>query len=310
LKTLRELGHELRVGKTCTVAHGASTLSPKEIADELHTALEDPEVDGVIAAVGGWTLITVLSHVDLDRVAAARKPLIGYSDLSTLLNAVSSRTGLVTFLGPMVLSEWGEAGGPWTLTRASFEMMLFGLPTEEVVLPQATSWSDEPQRWESDHERPRAVKSGGDVPRVLAAGEVTGVLCGGSLLALELLVGTPYWRVPSEALIVLDAESIAPDELWARLFHLVAAGTFDGARGVVLGRLARPRPTASGFADFDAVVRSTLPESLPVAAGFDIGHAEPMLTLPLGATARLRCPAEGVPALSLLPVREMPNPAC
>ncbi|ONI91301.1 hypothetical protein ALI22I_09585 [Saccharothrix sp. ALI-22-I] len=301
IEALRSDGFAVRVTASCRTAWDVSTGTPAVLAAELHEQLQDPECDAVVAAVGGWTLLNVLPHLDFDLIAAAGKPLVGYSDLSVLVNLVGNRAGLVAFHGPMVLSEWGEADGPTAMTRNGFRSVLgLGGPWERHVVAHSVEWSDELLWWDRDDVRPRELRTGGEALRVVqgASDEVVeGVLWGGSLLALALTLGTPWWVPPGEAILFLEAEAIAPDEFAARLGQLRMAGVFDRAMALVLGRIGRPRPTASGYTDYDQVVRRIVPAGLPVVAGYDLGHSTPMVTLPVGGRARL---AMSEPELILL----------
>ena len=121
--------------------------------------------------------------------------------------------------------------------------------------------------------------------RVIRGGVGHGRLWGGSLIAMEALIGSPYWRAPGEAVVFLEVEAMAPDELWCRLEHLRLAGAFDDATAVVFGKVSRPTPTASGYSDYDDILGRVVPTDIPVLAGVDLGHTEPMYTLPVGADA-------------------------
>ncbi|MEU3294394.1 LD-carboxypeptidase [Streptomyces longwoodensis] len=300
LDALRARGYQVEQGASCAASTGPGTLSPRELAEELVVLLES--CDAVVAAVGGWTLTPVLPHIDWDRVGRAGKPLVGYSDVTSVLNLTAERAGLVAFHGPMVISEWGEAGGPWPYTVEEFDTVTgAGCDWREHSIRPAGSWSDERLFWDREDVRRRTGNSGDQPVRTVAPGSARGPLWGGSLVVLSLLAGTPLWPEPVDGSVVfLEAEGIAPDELWARLEQFRLAGVLRRAGGVVLGKIGNPSCTASGYADFDAVVRSCVPDGLPVVAGFDLGHADPMCTLPVGATARLECPADGSPGLVLL----------
>ncbi|MFF4704392.1 S66 peptidase family protein [Streptomyces sp. NPDC001288] len=303
VRALEDEGFAVRPLSSCAAAEGVSTRDPATLAAELHRALEDPTCDGVIAAVGGWTLINVLPHIDWRLVSAARKPLIGYSDLTSLLNTTARKADLVAFHGPMVISEWGEAGGAWEYTREEFRAVA-GLngPWDRRTLTGPDSWSDEVLWWDKEDDRPRAPRAGGEPVRAVRAGttEAEGVLWGGSLAVLSLTLGTPYADPPEDSLVFLETEGVAPDEFAARLGQLRHAGVFDRAVGLLVGRIGRPQRCLSGFADYDQVLRDVVPAHLPIAAGYAFGHSTPMATVPVGARARLLCTEEDTPRLTLL----------
>ncbi|MFJ9762450.1 LD-carboxypeptidase [Streptomyces erythrochromogenes] len=304
VRALQDDGFTVRTLPSCSAAEGVSTLAPVELAAELHRELRNPECDAVVAAVGGWTLIGVLPHLDWDLIGEAAKPLIGYSDITALLNVVAARSGLVSFHGPMVISEWGEAGGPWGYTRDEFRTVT-SLPASggEHVIEAPAEWSDELLWWDKEDTRRRAPGTGGERIRCLRASDAPaeGPLWGGNLAVLSLLAGTAYLEQPEDCLVFLEVEAVAPDELAARLWQLRMAGVFERAAGLVVSRIGRARVCLSGFADFDQVIRTIVPEHLPVAAGYDLGHSEPMTTLPVGGRARLECVDGAEPRLAILP---------
>ncbi|MFE0524953.1 LD-carboxypeptidase [Streptomyces sp. NPDC058954] len=299
LAALRARGHRVVVGASCRAAQGAGTLPPQALAEELHTLLE--ETDGVIAAVGGWTMTPVLSHLDFGHIARAGKPVIGYSDLTSLVNLIPRRSGLVAFHGPMVISEWGEAEGPWELTAAEFGHVLDDEHDwTRRELGAAHEWSDENLFWDREDVRRRRGNSGEQPPRTLNAGEAAGPLWGGSLIVLGLLLGTDLWPEPAPgSLVFLEADGMPVDELWARLEQFRLAGVFDRAAGVIMSKIGNPQASPSGYTGYDEVLRGCLPPGLPAAAGFDLGHADPMHTLPVGGQARLTCPDDAPPLLHL-----------
>jgi putative carboxypeptidase VC_A0337 len=250
-----------------------------------------------MAAVGGWTLLTVLPEIDLGLVANARKPIIGYSDLTCLLNYVTSRTGLVTYYGPMVLSELGEWGGCYRFTTDEFLKRITSdalTPRAEQLVPTSPMWTDELLFWDRDDRRPRELSKASQPIRVLRSGEGSGRLFGGSLLSLGLTIGTPYFPDLTGSIVCLEIDGMAPDQLHARVSQLSFAGAFADVRGVVVGRISRPHGTANGYLNYDEALLDAIPHGVPVVAGADIGHADPMLTLPLGSRSQLAATSNGV----------------
>ncbi|HSH12551.1 MAG TPA: LD-carboxypeptidase, partial [Desulfurivibrionaceae bacterium] len=61
-----------------------------------------PEVQAVLAVRGGYGCLRLLPLLDLKLLAAAPKLLIGFSDLTVLLNELSQRLELITWHAPML----------------------------------------------------------------------------------------------------------------------------------------------------------------------------------------------------------------
>src|SRR5262245_40240029 len=94
----------------------------------------DPDIRGLIGVRGGYGSAQILPLLDVEEARAARKPFVGYSDLTSILNFLTGCCGLVAFHGPMLdrrLSR-GEAG----YDRRSFIAALCNrMPLGELAAP-------------------------------------------------------------------------------------------------------------------------------------------------------------------------------
>jgi muramoyltetrapeptide carboxypeptidase len=238
--------------------------SAKSRADELHAAFEDPQVAGVFCARGGAGAMELLAHLQPLLFRRNPKAFVGYSD-ATVLHSFLGRLGLVTFHGPMVAVELASDGCDASSLR-------------------------------------RALCDGGapwplDAPgmRVLRAGEARGRLRGGCLSLLAAASGTPWEMNPPDpaesAILVIEDRAEPAYRLHRMLTQLVQAGALRGVGGVVFGEMGGCAPAAEDGYSLDDVLLDALEGFRgPVALGLPCGHSPtPMLTLPLGAPARLRC---------------------
>lgn len=109
-----------------------STSIAARLAD-LHDAFADPDVAGIITAIGGYNANQLLPHIDWDLIRANPKVFCGYSDITALQNAMLAKAGLVTYSGP----HWsafgmrdgaGTAGGPTVGGNLCTFSMLPGTP--------------------------------------------------------------------------------------------------------------------------------------------------------------------------------------
>src|SRR5450631_976420 len=78
---------------------------------DLHTAFADPEVAGILCSRGGYGSNYLLEGLDLELVRANPKPLLGYSDLTTLQTWMLDQVGLVAFQGPMLSGDFARENG-------------------------------------------------------------------------------------------------------------------------------------------------------------------------------------------------------
>src|SRR5262249_17345114 len=98
--TTYDLG--LKVGSNVRACEGYMAGTVKERLDDLHAMYRDPEVQWVIASRGGRSANRLLVGLDFDLVNRSKKPLIGFSDITILLNALYKRNDQVQIHGPMI----------------------------------------------------------------------------------------------------------------------------------------------------------------------------------------------------------------
>src|SRR5258708_4318239 len=100
---------------------------------ELEETLQRSDIAALICARGGYGSNYLLQPVDFRKFTDHPKVLLGCSDITTLLTAITDRTGLVTFHGPMVAKDIAAADGMdvacFMITRCPASSTLFPSPT-------------------------------------------------------------------------------------------------------------------------------------------------------------------------------------
>ncbi|MCG7522904.1 LD-carboxypeptidase [Streptomyces sp. OfavH-34-F] len=122
LERLRAHGFEPVLAPHAATSHGYRAATETQLADDFHALISDPEIDTVLCAGGGKSANRLLRNLDYRLIAEHPKPIVGVSDPSLLLNAITSRTGLITFHGPAVLREGG------LVEEAEFDVLLARRP--------------------------------------------------------------------------------------------------------------------------------------------------------------------------------------
>jgi muramoyltetrapeptide carboxypeptidase len=253
VQALRTIGFQTVVPDHLLAPQGFLAGSDAHRAGVLNRLFADPGIDAVMCARGGYGSLRILPLVDYDRLAAAPKVLVGFSDISALLTAVLSRCRLVVFHGPVVT----------TLADAPGETL------EGLRAAVAT-------------DRPVVVQSEGAI--ALREGTASGPVCGGNLTTLCHLLGTPFAPHFRNRIVFLEDRGEAPYRIDRMLMHMRTAGCFNGIKGLVLGSFDGCGPLSEILAIVADVLQGI---EVPILAGVDAGHGEPNLTLPLGARAVL-----------------------
>lgn len=224
-------------------------------------ALEAPDVSGIIAARGGYGSIQMLPFLDAALVRAARKPVVGYSDVTSILAFVSCRAGTVCFHGPHVAGglSLGEEG----YDRRSFVGVLCGgQPLGELTAPGLEA---------------------------IRRGQAAGPLYGGNLTVLASSLATPFaFDPPPGHVLFLDEVGERPYRIDRLLTQFRLAGLLARAAAVVFGEL--PGCDEPGGTPAARAVVADLMRDFPgpVLVGFPSGHTRgPAITLPLGVEVRV-----------------------
>jgi muramoyltetrapeptide carboxypeptidase LdcA involved in peptidoglycan recycling len=267
--------------------------NPQARADDLHWALTNEDVAGIVTTIGGDDSIRTVPYLDLDLIAANPKVFMGFSD-TTVQHLVNRRAGIATFYGPSLLAGLAENGGIHPFVESSVRTALFS--TEPFELEAATEYTEEFLDW-SDAALGKQRRRWWPNPGwawLQGDSAVEGELVGGNAEILEMSKGTPIWPTAQTwhgAVLLLETseESPPPSNVGHWLQNYAAAGILEHLGALLIAR-------ADGYSQQQtfqlwATVQRALAESgrpdLPVVANLDHGHTSPMGVLPLGCRARV-----------------------
>lgn len=265
---LADLGHSVVLGSGVQHAWRYFAGTDDQRLDDLHGLIDDPSVEMVIAARGGYGLTRLLPRIDWNRVAASGKLFVGFSDFTAFNMAAFACANLVTMHGPMLAVDFGRKDLD-SFTQQHFWMSV-SRPAHRI--------DDIP----SEH---------GYAPR-----RIDGTLWGGNLSLLAHLVGTPYFPAIDDGILYVEEiaeEPYAVERLFMQLYH---AGVLGRQKAIVLGDFSDCVPTNPlryPYAMVEVVdtLRNLL--SVPVLTDLPFGHIPRKVTLPFGAPGTLALNAGG-----------------
>lgn len=254
LEALSSLAPEvrLRLDDEVTARQGYLAGGDADRAGHLSRLMSDPEVGLVLCARGGFGASRLLPLLDLPALASSQTCLVGFSDVTSLLNPLASH-GLVTLHGPVVTQ----------LPRLEHESRR---ELAELLAGQAP--------W------PSRLFGQGLVP-----GQAQGPLLGGNLTMLCHLLGTPYLPSLDGALLFIEEVNEEPYRLDRLLTQLELAGVFDQVAGVAVGSLSALDEDPPQLSEVATRRLSRL--ARPVVMGLPFGHGPRNRLLPVGALARI-----------------------
>ncbi len=266
-KELIRLG--FRVGQQVAMTPEGYYAGPsRDRRNEFVNALDHPHVDALVATRGGYGSVYLLEE-GLPDVLPAVKPMIGFSDLTTLQIYLWQRHRWTGFYGPML------AAG---LNYGANEPRGYDLPSFLSALNSVRDgWS---------------IQLHGEA---LKSGISEGILLGGALTLVEATFGTPWELATDGAILILEDRAMKPYQIDRVLMHLKHAGKFKNIRGFVLGDFPGCEAPVAGSPTVRDVCDKILgPLGVPIVYGAPVGHTiRPMVTIPLGVRARLTAEGEG-----------------
>jgi len=293
IKFFKSLGFEIKEFHTTRKLHGWSAAPAEERAMDLIRAFEDPSIKAIICTIGGLTSNQLLKYIDFTAIKKNPKIFCGYSDISVLHYAFYTKTRLVTFYGPAAMTQFGEYPKPLKYTiDYFFKAVTIDKPIGRII--PSKEWTDEFLDWskKTDLYGPRTLKQNKGF-EWLTDGKATGPIIGGCISSLIHLRGTEYWPNHKNKILFLeipegqDTKKGQPlPYIDAYLTDFELSGVFDEISGLIFGR-------PYSYTEKDKIklkeILYALAEkySFPILFGADIGHTDPMITIPIGVNVTL-----------------------
>ena len=258
-KSFEGQGFRVMHGNTLTQKFGYLAGTDQYRANELTELFENKEVQGIIAMRGGWGCARLLPYMEFNKIKNNPKIFSGFSDISSLLLAIYSKTGLVTFHGPV---------GNSTLDGFTMENFLRIVKDGEALQMQQPT---------------------NDQLNVISAGKASGKLFGGNLSVWCSMIGTGYLPDVSGSILFFEETEEEPYRMDRMLTQLEITGTFSKAKGIIFGKCTKceaEEPEKSFTLD-EVYKQKFKNSSVPVVTGFNFGHTKDKFTFPIGVDATL-----------------------
>lgn len=294
VNALEEMGLRTRITQNALKITDYTAGSPKERADDINDCFKDKNIKAIISFIGGNHSNQTLKYIDFNLVKENPKIFLGYSDATVLHFAFLTQASLVTFYGPAALTQFAENPQILSYTREYLEKTLFA-SNEKITIQPSMEWTDEILDWfeKEDLKRPRTMKKNNGW-QWLKKGAAEGPILGGCISSMLHLMGTKYWPDFSGAILFWEIPESSADftkgrsleDIDAYLTDLELSGVFKQIKGMIIGR-------AFGYTDeqivklVELIKQRTSDYAFPILYNVDIGHTDPMITVPLGINAKI-----------------------
>jgi muramoyltetrapeptide carboxypeptidase len=218
--------------------------NPKERAHQLNEAFKSG--GNIFSVMGGMGAVHILKYLDLDLISESDSILIGYSDLTILLNFLNESLGKRCLHGPNLGKDIKE----------------FDKKTIICLFDAINKKNYQVRIKEKD---------------IVVSGKSKAKICGGNLALIQRSLATPYEIDTDNKIIFMEAVDKDPQWVFDTFWQLKLAGKFDNVKGVILGHFTRcgeniDKYLKEFFKDFKC----------PIIMNQPIGHEEPNLTISIG----------------------------
>lgn len=280
--TLEDMGFKVTLAKniynTEFEEYGCSSIEDR--IEDLHDAFKDKNVKAILTIIGGFNVNQILDYIDYDLIKNNPKIICGYSDITALLEAITTKTGLITYYGPHFSTFGIKLGNEYTIDY--FKKLL--VENGSVEVKASDKWSND--LWFLDQNKREFENNNG--LEVINYGSGAGTIIGGNLCTLNLLQGTSYMPKANDVILFIEDDG-ENHETFTKTFDrdiesLLQCLGKENIKGIVVGRAEK-----NCHMNYDKwkMIFATKKElkDIPIVINADFGHTNPMMTIPLGGQA-------------------------
>ena len=221
---------------SCLFGHGTVfSGTPKQRANELMRLFADPEIEEIYDISGGDVANQILDDLDYAAIAESKAIFWGYSDLTTVLNAIYTMTGKASALYQAKHLASGDATG---LQQRRFQNR------DELFRPSFN---------------------------FVQGNTIQGVVVGGNIRCFLKLAGTRYFPDLQGKVLLLEAYGGEVPQMATYLAQLKQLGAFEKVSGILLGTFTAMEKNHCS-PDMLTMVREYAHPETPIAVTREIGH--------------------------------------
>jgi len=235
-------------------------------AKERAKALMDFYIDGEIQAIfdisGGDVANEILPYLDFDTIRNSGKRFWGYSDLTTILNAIYAKTGCASVLYQVKNLVWHDS----KRQIADFE---------SIVIEK----EDEKQSVKDKEIQKSSLFS--PEYKFVQKESMEGIVVGGNIRCLLKLAGTPYWPDMDQKILLLESLGGEVPQMVTYLNQLKQIGVFEKINGILLGTFTTMEKNQCQ-PDIVSLVKEYAGTEVPIAVTKEIGHGKDSKAIVIG----------------------------
>lgn len=257
IKLLENNGYIVRIGKYALNNEYGYSASPESKAKDINEMFADDKIKMLFCATGGFNSNSLFDYLDYELIKNNPKIICGFSDSTSLLNAIHEKTELVTFHGPTLksLTTWEtDYGFKEIIKRFEKQSLELGTPEDEYI----------------------TVKEG----------FCEGKLVGGNLSLISKMVCGKYSvNFKNKILFIEDLGLESPEGMISNyLYYMKQNEVFDNISGIWIGNYE----VESGIGLEDIILQVLGNKyDFPIIKSNNFGHTDKKTVIPIGTMARI-----------------------
>ena len=265
MNAMKQLGIVLEIGNTIKnykVDYRYFSAPDEVRLKEFMHYIERPDIDAIMTVRGGYGVMRILDKLDFGQICRNPKIIIGFSDITALLNAIYKKCNIVTFHGPVGVSSFN------TFSTNSFKEILFSNGNFKPILYKDSNI------------------------RTLIPGKATGRLVGGNLTMLASTLGSPYEIDTEGSILFFEEVSEDPYKLDRMLTQLEISNKLQKCSGIMFGSYPTLDKKYYFYPNLSYTAREVIESRLkklniPTIIGIPVGHLASQWTMPIGVKVEL-----------------------
>ena len=255
-KIIERLGFKVKFSKNLFSNTCGYSATAKEKAEDINKMFADKEIKMIWCAKGGENSNSTFEYLDYELIKQNPKIICGYSDITSITNMITQRTGLVTFNGTnfkTIATDETDYSLKEVIKRFVDGSLEFGKVEEYVT-----------------------IRSG------IAEGE----LIGGNLSLTRGMVAGKYSIDFTDKILFLEELGFETGPALASnyLYYMKQNGVFDKVKGIWIGNYTHE----SGI-QLEKILLDVIGEDFkgPIIKSENFGHIENKTVIPIGIKAKI-----------------------
>ncbi len=254
-RTLSELGLTPVFGDCIYEKESVFSDTGKERAEVLMNFYRDKEIQAIFDISGGDIANEILPYLDYKQIAESDAVFWGYSDLTTIINAIFSKAGKKSVLYQV-------------------RNLISKDAPEQIADFSATFFQGTGDLFSFQYE-------------MIQKDSMQGIVVGGNIRCLLKLAGTAYWPDMNGKILLLESLGGLVPQMTAYLNQLKQIGVFEQINGILMGTFTKMEEE-NAAPSMTELVKRYAGRELPIAKTEEIGHGTNAKGIVIGQEIELK----------------------